>query len=161
MQLLSVRAGITRVEVSADKFLSHYLGGGDWQLEKMTIVPKTNSIPNVLPAAVNPGTFQEMAPLLAMFLWKTKNHNTGIRHILETDKRQVLFGDSVSFGSHLLKLKEALWWLYPEEAQAQPCLLKWKLRCYLPRRVSFHAGMLPPSWSRRARCWPGWVQPCF
>lgn len=47
------------------------------------------------PVAINPGSFQEMAPSLTLFLWKNKNHNIGVRKILDTDKSQLLFGGTV------------------------------------------------------------------
>lgn len=51
----------------------------------------------MLPVAINCGAFQEMAPLLAAFLWKNENHNIGIRKILEIDKSEPLFGGRVLF----------------------------------------------------------------
>lgn len=64
-----------------------------------------------------------MAPLLAMFLWKNENHNIGIRKILETDKSELLFGGRVSFWFSPPETERDPVWFYPEEAQAQPCLL--------------------------------------
>lgn len=88
------------------------------------IVPKNNYVLNTLPVAINPGTFREMAPLLAMFLWKNENHNIGIRKILEIDKSELLFGGRVSFWFSPPETERGPVWFYPEEAQAQPCLLK-------------------------------------
>lgn len=61
-----------------------------------------------------------MAPLLAMFLWKNENHNIGIR---KTDKSDLLFGGRVSFWFSPPETERDPVWFYPEEAQAQPCLL--------------------------------------
>lgn len=72
------------------------------------IVPKNNYVLNMLPVAINPGSFQEMAPLLALFLWKNENHNIGIRKILETDKSELSFGGRVSF------------WFSPPETERDP-----------------------------------------
>lgn len=65
-----------------------------------------------------------MAPLLAMFLWKNENHNIGIRKILEIDKSKLLFGGRVLFWFSPPETERGPVWFYPEEAQAQPCLLK-------------------------------------
>lgn len=101
-----------------------YLGGGDWQIIRLWLIQKNNYILNTLPVAVNRGAFQEMGPLLAMFLWKNENHNIGIRKILEIDKSELLFGGRVLFWFSPPETERGLVWFYPEEAQAQPCLLK-------------------------------------
>lgn len=87
------------------------------------IVPRNNYVLNMLPVAINPGSFQEMAPLLALFFWKNENHNIGIRKILETDKSELLFGGRVSFWFSPPETERDPVWFYPEEDQAQPCLL--------------------------------------
>lgn len=115
----------------------------------------------MLLVAINPGTFQEMVPLLALCLWKNENYNIGIRKILEIDKSKLLFGGRLWFWFSPPETERGPVWFYPEEAQAQPCLLKLELQCYLPWRIRFHAGMIHPSWSQRACCWPAWLQLCF
>lgn len=55
-----------------------------------------------------------------MFLWKNENHNIGIR---KTDKSDLLFGGRVSFWFSPPETERDPVWFYPEEAQAQPCLL--------------------------------------
>lgn len=61
------------------------------------MIQKNNYVLNMLPVAINRGAFQEMAPLLAAFLWKNENHNIGIRKVLEIDKSELLFGGRVLF----------------------------------------------------------------
>lgn len=115
----------------------------------------------MLLVAINPGTCQEMAPLLALCLWKNKNYNIGVRKILEIDKSKLLFGGRLWFWFSPPETERGPVWFYPEEAQAQPCLLNLELQCYLPWRIRFHAGMIHPSWSQRACCWHAWLQLCF
>jgi len=126
VQLLNFGVRFARIirEVSADCFPLNLSWWGRLAANKIMIVPKNNYVLNMLPVAINPGTFQEMAPLLAMFLWKNENHNIGIRKILEIDKSKLLFGGRVSFWFSPPETERGPVWFYPEEAQAQPCLLK-------------------------------------
>lgn len=73
-----------------------------------------------------------MFPLLALCLWKNENYNIGIRKILEIDKSKLLFGGRLWFWFSPPETERGPVWFYPEEAQAQPCLLKLELQCYLP-----------------------------
>lgn len=80
---------------------------------------------NILPVAINPGSFQEMAPLLALFLWENENHNTGVRKILEADKSELLFGGRVSFWFSPLETERDPMWFLPGGRSSPALFIKY------------------------------------
>lgn len=94
----------------------------------------------MLLVAINPGTFQEMVPLLALFPWKNENHNIGIRKILEIDKSKLLFGGRLWF------------WFSPPETERGPVWFSPRGSSSPALFIKIGATMLSPLKNQVPRC---------